>query len=174
MNQGYSSQTLLEALPAFEEIGISRIEEPLPARDHDGKLLCAQSTTIPISGDDSCMTPEDAFDQLKLGAIRSVVIKCARGGYTASRQIAAQSRAFFRPFHNGSQGDMQIGTASAAQFACTYSAVHLHEISAFLDAKDHVADQDLVIKDGDLIPPQGPGIGLTLDQKKLKQYRLDK
>ncbi len=173
MNQSYSSQMLIQTLPIFEELDIALIEEPIPQRDHDGKLLAASSTTIPISGDDSCMTTEDTFDQLKLGAIRSVVIKCARGGYTASRQIAAMSKAFFRPYHNGSQGDMQIGTASAGHFACTYSTPHAHEISAFLDAADHVADQDLVIKNGKLILPDGPGIGLTLDMKKLKKYRID-
>ena len=46
------------------------------------------------------------------------------------------------PVHNGTQADMHIGTASAAHFACTYSAVHAHEISSFLDASGHVARED--------------------------------
>ena len=72
------------------------------------------------------------------------------------------------------QANMQIGSAAAAHFACTYNAVHAHEFSSFLDAKDHLADRDLVIKDGQLIVPEGPGVGLNLDPKKLKKYRLDK
>lgn len=60
------------------------------------------------------------------------------------------------------------------QFACTYNAVHAHEFSSFLDAKDHVADQDLVIRNGQLIVPEGPGIGLSLNPEKLGKYRLDK
>jgi len=172
-NQGYSSQDLIEMIPFFEEVGIALIEEPIPARDGKGKLWCAQRTRIPISGDDSCMTPDDVRDQLALGAIRSVVIKCARTGYTHSRQILALARSFYTPVHNGTQADMHIGTASAAHFCCTYSAVHAHEISSFLDAADHVAQEELTIKDGELVLPDGPGIGLTLDTGKLKRYRVD-
>jgi len=174
MNQGYSAQQLIEAAPAFEDINIALIEEPLPARDKDGKLLAAQSMTVPISGDDSCFTLDDVRDQLEIGAIRSIVIKCARTGYTISRDIVGLARAFYRPVHNGSQADMQIGSAAAAHFACTYEAIHAHEFSSFLDATDHVVNQDLLIKDGKLILPEGPGIGLTLDPAKIRKYRVDK
>jgi len=173
-NQGYSVQDLLEAAPYFEELNIALIEEPIPARDGAGKRFAAERMRVPISGDDSCMTPDDVLHELKLGGIRAVVIKCARTGYTQSRQILALARAHYTPVHNGTQADMQIGTAAAGHFACTYQAVHAHEISSFLDAKDHVADQDLVIKNGDLILPEGPGIGFNLDAKKLAKYRLDK
>jgi L-Ala-D/L-Glu epimerase len=172
-NQGYSSQDLIEMTPFFEEVGIALIEEPIPARDGKGKLWCAQRTRIPISGDDSCMTPDDVREQLVLGAIRSVVIKCARTGYTHSKQILALARSFYTPVHNGTQADMHIGTASAAHFACSYPAVHAHEISSFLDAAGHVAREELEISNGELILPDGPGIGLTLDAAKLKRYRID-
>lgn len=172
-NQGYSAQDLIEMSPFFEDVGIALIEEPIPARDGAGKLWCAQRTRIPISGDDSCMTPDDVRDQLALGAIRSVVIKCARTGYTHSRQILALARSHYTPVHNGTQADMHIGTASAAHFACSYAAVHAHEISSFLDASGHVAREELVIRDGKLLVPDGPGIGLTLDPEKVRRYRVD-
>lgn len=172
-NQGYSSQDLLEMTPFFEDVNIALIEEPIPARDGAGKRYCAERTRIPISGDDSCMSPDDVLDQLKLGAIRSVVIKCARTGYTLSRQILALAKSYYTPVHNGTQADMHIGTASAAHFACTYRAVHAHEISSFLDASGHVAREELRIENGNLLVPDGPGIGLTLDPEKLKRYRLD-
>jgi L-alanine-DL-glutamate epimerase-like enolase superfamily enzyme len=63
---------------------------------------------------------------------------------------------------------------AAAHFACTYVAKQAHEMSSFLDAADHVADRDLVVEDGLLRLPDGPGIGLCLDPKKLARYRIDK
>lgn len=173
-NQGYSAQDLLEQAPYFEELGIALIEEPIPARDGAGKRFCTERMRVPISGDDSCMTPDDVLHELKLGGIRSVVIKCARTGYTQSRQILALAKAFHTPAHNGTQADMQVGCAAAAHFACTYTTPHAHEFSSFIDAGDHVADRDLVIKGGQLILPEGPGIGLGLDPRKLEKYRLDK
>jgi L-Ala-D/L-Glu epimerase len=47
-------------------------------------------------------------------------------------------------------------------------------MSSFLDAADHVADRDLVVEHGLLRLPDGPGIGLCLDPKKLARYRIDK
>lgn len=172
-NQGYTSQVLLEQAPYFEEIGVALIEEPIPMRDGAGKRFCAERMRIPISGDDSCMTPDDVLHELQLGGIRSVVIKCARTGYTQSRQILALARSFYTPVHNGTQADMQIGCVAAGHFACTYTSPHAHEFSSFIDAKDHVVNEEPVIKDGHLVLPEGPGIGLTLDPRKLKKYRLD-
>lgn len=172
-NQGYSAQVLLEQAPHFEELGIALIEEPIPARDGVGKRFCAERMRVPISGDDSCMTPDDVLHELKLGGIRALVIKCARTGYTQSQQILALAKSHHIPAHNGTQADMQIGCVAAAHFACTYATPHAHEFSSFIDARDHVADQDLVIRDGRLILPEGPGIGLALDPRKLKKYRLD-
>ncbi len=117
-NQGYSAQDLLEAAPHFEELGIALIEEPIPARDSAGKRHVAERMRALISGDDSCMTPDDVLDQLKLGAIRSVVIKCARTGYTLSRQILALARGYYTPVHNGTQADMQIGSAFRVHVYC--------------------------------------------------------
>lgn len=173
-NQGYSAQDLLEAAPHFEALGVALVEEPIPARDSTGKRYCAERMRVPISGDDSCMTPDDVRDQLALGAIRAVVIKCARTGYTQSKQILALCRSHYTPAHNGTQADMHIGTASGAHFASTYRSRHAHEISTFLDAAAHVAEQELAIRDGVLHVPEGPGIGLTLDAGKLARYRIDK
>jgi len=172
-NQGYTSQTLLEQAPYFEEAGVALIEEPIPMRDGAGKRFCAERMRVPISGDDSCMTPDDVLHELTRGGIRALVIKCARTGYTQSRQILALAKSFYTPAHNGTQADMQIGCVAAAHFACTYATPHAHEFSSFIDAKDHVASQELEIRDGKLILPEGPGIGLTLDPRKLKRYRFD-
>ena len=174
MNQGYSVQQMLETAPALEDLHIALIEEPVRARDSRGKLLAAQAMRVPISGDDSCFSLDDVRDQLELGAIRALVIKCARSGYTMSRDILGLARAFHCPAHNGTQADMQIGSAAAAHFACSYDAVHAHEFSAFLDAADHVAEQELEVRDGKLHLPPGPGIGLTLDAAKLRKFRTDK
>ena len=172
-NQGYSSQDLLETAPYFEEVNVALIEEPIPARDGAGKRFCAERTRVPISGDDSCMTPDDVLHELKLGGIRALVIKCARTGYTQSRQILALAKSFYTPAHNGTQADMQIGCVAAAHFASTYATPHAHEFSSFIDAKDHVVNEDPVIKNGLLLLPPGPGIGLTLDPRKMKNYRID-
>ena len=40
--------------------------------------------------------------------------------------------------------------------------------------RNDIARWRKVIKDGNLILPEGPGIGLTLDAKKLAKYRVDK
>lgn len=173
-NQSLTAHMLLQALPALEEVDIALIEEPLSARDAAGKSLCAGRTSIPISGDDSCFSPDDVLHELKLGAIRAVVLKVARNGYRQARDIVALCRGFHLPLHSGSQGDMHITACAAAQFACSYPSEHEHEFSTFLDACDHICDRDLVIREGCLTLPDGPGIGLSVDEAKLAIYRVDR
>ena len=173
MNQGYDVQTLIETGPALAELGVALIEEPIHARNGVGKLMAAQRLTLPLSGDDSCFTLDDVRDQMTLGAIRAVVIKCARSGYSEARDILGLARAFHGPVHVGTQADMQIGCAAGGHFACSFEAAHAHEISTFLDGSDHVVDKPLKITDGKLILPDGPGIGMSLDADKLKHYRID-
>jgi L-alanine-DL-glutamate epimerase-like enolase superfamily enzyme len=172
MNQAYSAAQLLAAARALEEVGVALIEEPLAARDGKGKLIAARGTHIPFTGDDSCVLLDDVRAELELGAIRSVVIKCVRTGYTISRDVLALCRAFHIPAHNGSNADMRITSAASGHFACTYETPHAHEMSYFLDAADTVADQPLEVKDGCLVLPDRPGIGLGLDRNKLQRYRV--
>lgn len=173
-NQSLTAHALLEALPALEELDIDLIEEPLPARDEAGRRLCAGRTRIPISGDDSCFSPDDVLHELRLGAIRAVVLKIARNGYRQARDIVALCRGFHIPLHSGTQADMHITACAAAHFACSYPAVHEHEFSTFLDARDHICNQDPAISKGYFIMPDGPGIGLTIDEAKLSAYRIDR
>jgi L-alanine-DL-glutamate epimerase-like enolase superfamily enzyme len=173
MNQGYDLQTLIDTGPALAELGVALIEEPINARNDAGKKLAADRLRLPLSGDDSCVTLDDVRDQLTLGAIRAVVIKCARSGYTESRDILGLTRAFHVPTHIGTQADMQIGCAAGGHFACTFDSHHAHEISTYLDAADQVVTGALEIRDGKLILPPGPGIGFELDAGKLKSFRID-
>ncbi len=172
-NQSLEPLVLLKALPQLEELGVGLIEEPLPVRDTAGRLLCAQATTIPLSGDDSCLTPDDVLDELRLGAVRAVVVKVVRNGYRQARDTIALCNRFHVPVHSGSQGDMHIGAAAAAQFAYSYQARHEHEFSTFLDAADSLCEQQLSIENGHLLALNGAGIGLTLDTDKLAHYRID-
>lgn len=109
--------------------------------------------------------------------MKDTVAAYTRHRKLAIRTIAADPRAGEVILHPGAQRHAGRHAnrvrGRAAHFACAYVTPHAHEFSSFIDARDHVADQDLVIKDGHLILPEGPGIGLTLDSRKLKKYRLD-
>jgi len=68
---------------------------------------------------------------------------------------------------------MQIGCVAAAHFASTYATPRAHEFSSFIDARDHVVNEEPKIHNGCLLLPEGSGIGLTLDSRKIKKYRID-
>ena len=173
MNQSYTPELLMEVLPALEDLDIALIEEPLPARHGRGKLLVAQKSSIAFTGDDSCTMLDDVRDELELGALRSVVIKCVRTGYTISREILALTKAFHCAVHNGSNADMHICSLASAHFACIYETQHAHEMSYFADECVCLIDQEIEIREGCMIIPDRPGIGVALDAEKLAKYRLD-
>ena len=46
------------------------------------------------------------------------------------------------------------------------------DINGFAYHLDDVVDHGLVIEDGHLLPPRGPGLGVELDRARLEKYRI--
>jgi L-alanine-DL-glutamate epimerase-like enolase superfamily enzyme len=74
----------------------------------------------------------------------------------------------------GTQGETGVGTLASAQFGAARNNVsYPSEISFFLCLKDDLLAEPIVFKDGVIQLPKNPGNGAILDEKKIKQYRMD-
>jgi muconate cycloisomerase len=70
--------------------------------------------------------------------------------------------------------ELGIGTAAAAHVA--FSSPRLDQpsdVAGHLYHADDVVRTGLVVEDGFLLPPTGPGLGVELDRDKLAAYRID-
>jgi L-alanine-DL-glutamate epimerase-like enolase superfamily enzyme len=173
-NMAYSASTAIRTIRRMEEFGLAFVEEPVPAWDAKGRLKVARAVSIPLMGDESVFTPQDAAREIELGAIGIISIKTPRTGYTLSLKIVQMAENAGIPCLMGTQAETGVGTLASAHFGAGRRNVsYPSEISFFLALKDDLLAEPIVLKDGFIELPGRPGNGAILDEEKLKKYRID-
>ena len=171
-------QSVAEAarsIEAFAKVAkIAWIEQPLPRHNLDGLRMLRQRTGVPIMADESCQTLHDAYQLARAEAadVWNVYVAEA-GGLLAASHIFALAGILDVPCILGSQAEMGVATA-----ACAHLAVALpnlpHPIETFGPLRYHrdIISPAIPIKNGFLQPPEGPGLGVTLDWESINEQRI--
>jgi L-alanine-DL-glutamate epimerase-like enolase superfamily enzyme len=132
--------------------------------------------------DESLFTIRDAAE---LAAARAVDVFCVKlykvGGLLAARKIAAIAEANNMLFNSGGLAvASQFEAAASAQFCATIPARRTFGAAEFafgvgpLGPDPLVAEGAMVLKDGKVTVPTGPGLGLVLDAVALERLTLQK
>lgn len=173
-NQGYDRAEALSILPRMEPLGLEWIEQPLPYWDLDGLALLAERLDTPIAVDESVYTPQDATHIIRLKAADVVNIKVTKcGGIHRSQKIAATCASAAVPCYLGGCIETTPGVAASLHFyAATANIVSAAELSGHSAYVDDVVANPLEFKDGCLRVPQGPGLGVVIDEEKVARYQV--
>ena len=172
-NGNYDLETALKVLPELEKCNINYIEEPLAPWNMRGRACLSKYISTPILADDSAFTAQDVFNEMQFGSVGAVSIKVTRTGFYFSRKIAALAEVLDLPLVVGTQGETALGSAASLQFASACKQVKIpSEITSFFNAQDQIIKEELNLKEGCLLVNNRPGIGVTLDEKKLDRYRI--
>jgi muconate cycloisomerase len=171
-NQAWDETTALRCLPILAEIGVTLIEQPLPAWNIAGMARLRTRSTVPLMADECVFSTHDMLDVARAGAADVVSLKLVKhGGLLAMREVASVARAAGIGLYGGCLLESSIGAAA-----------HLQVFAGLRDLAwgcEHFGPQILT---GDLVTeplhfedfhihlPSGPGIGVTLDQDKLRRY----
>lgn len=148
-------------------------EQPLAKRNLEGLRALRHQTGLPVMADESCHTLRDAYDLARAEAadVWNVYVAEA-GGLRAAAEIFALGAAVGVPCILGSQAEMGIATA-----ACAHLAVALPQLPYAIETfgplryrLDIVATPGM-IEGGWLTPPEGPGLGVTLDWDAVNEMK---
>ncbi|WP_116951873.1 mandelate racemase/muconate lactonizing enzyme family protein [Jiangella endophytica] len=149
------------------ELDYELVEAPARERDAEGLAFVRRRTLVAVS--------EHVYDgawALELVAARAVDVLnvglFALGGITPARRVAAIAEAAGLRCLVGTTQELSIGTAAAAHFgAATESAsVACDPVGPLLYAGD-VVERPVEYRDGGLVVPHGPGLGLAIDPERL-------
>ena len=99
----------------------------------------------------------------------------SKHGLNNTRKVAAVAEAAGISLFGGTMLESGIGSAASAQLFSTLPKLHWGcQLFGPLLFKDDIAATRPVYRDFQLIVPQGPGFGVTLDEDKLARYRRDR
>ena len=171
-NQAWDETTALRCLPVLAEIGVTLIEQPLPAWNILGMARLRTRSTVPLMADECVFSTHDMLDVVRAGAADVVSLKLVKhGGLLAMRDVATVAQAAGIGLYGGCLLESSIGAAA-----------HLQVFAALPDLAwgcEHFGPQILT---GDLVTeplhfedfhihlPIGPGLGVTLDPEQLRRY----
>ncbi len=173
-NMGYGLDVALAAAAAFEKLGIGWLEEPLFMEDVAGHARLKAGTGVPVAVGENLHTrfafesfmARDAVDILQPDVARA-------GGISEVRTIAAAAAERGLPVSLHTYGD-GVALAASLHLAATLDNGAVMEF----DYNENPLRGGLLLeplepKNGFMRPPDGPGLGVTLDREAVRRYRHD-
>jgi o-succinylbenzoate synthase len=170
-NAAWDMETAKRTLAEIEPYEVELAEQPVATLEESMEI--ARSTSIPIAADESVESRADAERAAAMEACRMTGVKLSKvGGPEAAIEIAE-----VLPAYLSSALDGPVGIAAAVQVAET-----LGEAGGGLDLAHGLATQRLFASTvatvecelrGDMLhPPEGPGLGVEIDEAALAAHRL--
>jgi muconate cycloisomerase len=184
-NQGYDSpKTAIATIRAMADHRIQFMEQPVEGIDAMAEV--AASVDTPIMADESAWTPQDVRElaQKKAADIISLYTTKPGGLYKAKIVAAVAEAAGLRCNVNGSV-ETGVGNAANLHLAASTAVASLAcvvPVSTPAGKAKGIAgiyySDDLIVEpfeyeDGHVLVSDKPGLGIEVDQSKLKHYRID-
>ncbi len=172
-NGGYDLPQALEAAPRLADAGVAVLEQPLPPNRLTGYRELKRQGALPILLDESLVSPADLIEFIKLDCLDGVAMKPARcGGLVSARRQIEIAEAAGLLFLGSGLTDPDVSLAASL---ILYGAYGLEKPAAlngpqFLGAS--VLKEPLVPVGGRIPIPQGPGLGVEVDEDKIDGLRV--
>jgi len=173
-NAGMRFDDALKLLRAIEGYGIDAAEQLLGIADIDGMAELARRVDIPMITDECVATDRDLMHVVAKRAATIAQTKIAKnGGIWNIRKLWQIADAAGMRIYPGNHPATSVATMAMAQLAAAWPEDVLD--GPFSVGLTTLAD-DIVVEparfDGCAIRvPDTPGLGLTLDEEKLRKYR---
>lgn len=176
VNQAWNEVDAALGIEALEAAGVDLIEQPTPREQRGALARLAARFIVPIMADEAVTGPEDALELVRGACADVFALKIAKsGGIYGMLRTAAIADAAGVSLYGGTMLEGSIGSiASAHGFAALPQLAWGTELFGPLLLKDDIVTARPQYRDFDLHMPQGPGLGLHIDEDKLAFYRRDK
>ncbi|MDR6411479.1 muconate/chloromuconate family cycloisomerase [Paraburkholderia terricola] len=176
VNQAWNEVDAALGIEALEAAGIDLIEQPTPREQRAALARLASRFIVPIMADEAVTGPEDALELVRGGCADVFALKIAKsGGIYGMMRTAAIADAAGVSLYGGTMLEGSIGSiASAHGFSALAQLAWGTELFGPLLLKDDIVTARPQYRDFDLHMPEGPGLGLDIDEDKLAFYRRDK
>lgn len=171
-NAAWDVETARRTLKEIEPFEVELVEQPVATLEEAARV--SESTSIPLAGDESIEDRGDAVRAVKLGACKLAGLKLSKvGGPEEAIAIAEVLPSFV-----SSALDGPVGIAAGAQVAQTLDQAALgiphfaHGLATQRLFSSTIASVECELRDGMLHPPDGPGLGIEIDEQALAAHRI--
>ena len=172
-NQGYTLDEALRAARGFEALGIEVFEQPIPMAEFHGMKKLLSATNMTIALDEAAMGLPVVIELIRREAVEALVIKVNKtGGLHYARQMCDLARSAGLGLIGSGLMDAPIGFAASVHLFAAYGI----DYPCDLNGPQHIAEDYLKtpfpMEKQFALVPQGPGLGIEIDEAKVKAFAL--
>lgn len=173
-NGGWDAVTAMRTVAKMGEIWF--LEQPVAPGSVTRLAQVKRGVNVPVVADESLYTVDDALQLIEGKACDVFSIYVGKsGGIGTARKIAAIADAAGVPCTIGSNLELGVASAAMIHLAIATPAVSWPcDILTPFFYEDDILTEPLDIRAGIAYAPQKPGLGVELDDDKLKRYRVDR
>lgn len=168
-NQGYSREKAITFARGAEAAGIDFVEQPVAWKDVDGMAMVAAATNVPIGTDEGVHSLDDIERHHRMLAARGASLKTIKLG-----GLSAVMRCGRRMDELGMYVNLagKVADSSVASAAIIHLAAALPQLDWDVSVTSQYIARDVVrqpvrIERGHAVLPDGPGLGVEVDESKL-------
>lgn len=168
----WDAKTAIQRTRAFSDYNIFWLEEPLRPDDYDGYRKLSAATDIRIAAGEEESDRHSYQDLMDRGQIDVVQVDLTRcGGFTEAMKIATLANDRGLPVVNHGF-TTYINVAAALHFLNSIPNSFIAEfvVEEGTTLRDSICKERIVAKEGLLSIPDGPGLGIELDDDALSKY----
>jgi muconate cycloisomerase len=184
-NQGYPTpKVAVQTIKAMESSGLFYMEQPVEGIEAMAEVTRRVDT--PIMADESAWTPQDVLEIARKKAADMISIYTTKpGGMFKAKKVAAVAEAAGLKCNVNGSVETGVGNAANLHLAAATEVVSLACVVPVSTPKgkgkkgiagiyyqDDMIQEAFEFSDGDIVVSQKPGLGIDLDEEKLKRYRL--
>jgi O-succinylbenzoate synthase len=173
-NSAYSLSDA-KILAPLDNMDLLLIEQPLFEDDIWDHHKLQERFKTPICLDESILSPRHARYAIEMDACRVINIKAGRlGGLSQAVMVHDLCKEISMPVWCGGMLETGIGRASNLALASLPNFILPGDISASdrYYARDITNERFVLNSDSTIDVPRGPGLGVTIDEKTLKEFSL--
>jgi len=172
-NMGYTPDVALALARYLEKYNLEYFEQPMPLSCIGESARFRRQTRTPLALNESVTTPEIALQLLQLHAADVLLpdtYQC--GGILGVKKVAALAEAAGVPCVFHCAHDLGLKTAAMLHVVASTPNFPLANDCTYYGLEDDVIAPLHKIERGRMPVPEGPGLGVTVDEKKVAKYRV--
>ncbi|MBN2416208.1 mandelate racemase [bacterium] len=172
-NGGYDPDTALRTAPMLADAGVDVLEQPLRPNCISGYRALKKQGALPILMDEGLVDPRTLEEFIALDMLDGVAMKPSRCGglFPARLQIDLLHRHGLMLLGSGLT-DPDISLAATLALFGAYGCTGPAALNGpqFIDFS--VLKEPLLPRDGTLRVPRGPGLGIAVDEEKIRDIEV--
>lgn len=171
-NQGWSPDQAIEYVRAVEDLPLAFFEQPVPGDDLEGMARVARASRIKIGFDEGLHGIEDLKRHHAAGAAHGVSLKTIKlGGLKPVVEAAALCEKLGMKVNLACKvAESSIATAAMLHIAAAVESLDWSVALSNQFLADDLLKKPLAIARGHAEVPSGPGLGIEVDEEKVRRY----